>query len=574
MANEFLDKVEDNAIVRIWSEKVQLEKGDSLAKGYVSELWDYTHISVTQNSLQELKEIWDRWNDETKQLIKQKGECKCIPWRNLQDLILVHPDGKKKVDVFALSIYGLVIFPRVLGHVDEAISDLFDQLDKGVTPVPTILAETLRSLNACRRAGEGKFIGCAQLLLASFHSHFWKVDKISYRVFSEHYSLLKEIVAMPRRDDISEENWMAILQNLREEDVEWRAHWLIPDRILYRCESFDWVPLLGIWGAVGYAPLLVLRMKRLAVGSMTTPEYGEWRSKRINDNIPELNLEGARPMEEYLQVIPSELEIIKQDFERKNLELEKKIEWLEEEKMYLRLDADVQKSEVEKLRKGKNKAEEDLDSLKMDYKKLRLSMRTAGLGKTSEQWRQEIQEGRNKADRWERRSQETQVQKETLEWIEFLKGNGDRWKEQLYHSQSQIQNRDYIMGRAVAQIREVADHLQIMAIQADVLSVKYELESDQGQDLATLLKGDQLQMQMKEQLEKIQQDMTERMLESQKDMMTKLMQLLTSGVNKGKGPMVNDEGEDKDGPPGFTPPHVQTQAELYPRKYSVTIKPQ
>ncbi|MFQ6659916.1 hypothetical protein Gotur_028621 [Gossypium turneri] len=68
MANEFLDKVEDNAVVRIWSEKVQLEKGDSLAKGYVSEFWDYTRISVTQNSLQELNEIWDRWNDETKQL--------------------------------------------------------------------------------------------------------------------------------------------------------------------------------------------------------------------------------------------------------------------------------------------------------------------------------------------------------------------------------------------------------------------------------------------------------------------------------------------------------------------------
>ncbi|MBA0671812.1 hypothetical protein Goklo_025100, partial [Gossypium klotzschianum] len=68
MANEFLDKVEDNAIARIWSEKGQLEKRDSLAKGYVSELWDYTRISVTQNNLQELREIWDRWNDETKQL--------------------------------------------------------------------------------------------------------------------------------------------------------------------------------------------------------------------------------------------------------------------------------------------------------------------------------------------------------------------------------------------------------------------------------------------------------------------------------------------------------------------------
>ncbi|MFQ6659085.1 hypothetical protein Gotur_028107 [Gossypium turneri] len=128
---------------------------------------------------------------------------------------------------------------------------------------------------------------------------------------------------------------MAILQNLQEEDVEWRAPWLIPDRILYRCGSFDWVLLLRIWGAVGYAPLLVLRqygsrqfipvthglaqcefsycgsnykkkikeisqawnqarkMKRLSVGSMTTPECGEWRSKRVNDNVLELNSEGV-----------------------------------------------------------------------------------------------------------------------------------------------------------------------------------------------------------------------------------------------------------------------------------------
>ncbi|MFQ6645777.1 hypothetical protein Gotur_019662 [Gossypium turneri] len=37
------------------------------------------------------------------------------------------------------------------------------------------------------------------------------------------------------------------------------------------------------------------------------------------------------------------------------------------------------------MRKEKNKAEEDLDSLKTDYKKLRLSMRIVGLGKTSKQ---------------------------------------------------------------------------------------------------------------------------------------------------------------------------------------------
>ncbi|MBA0637681.1 hypothetical protein Godav_025060 [Gossypium davidsonii] len=58
------------------------------------------------------------------------------------------------------------------------------------------------------------------------------------------------------------------------------------------------------------------------------------------------------------------------------------MEQMKEEKMNLRLDTNVQKLEVERLRKGKTKAEEDLDSLKTDYKKLCLSMRTTGLGKT------------------------------------------------------------------------------------------------------------------------------------------------------------------------------------------------
>ncbi|MFQ6651667.1 hypothetical protein Gotur_023900 [Gossypium turneri] len=98
----------------------------------------------------------------------------------------------------------MVVFPKALGHFDEAVTDLFDRLDKRVTPVPIILAETFRSLNACRRVEEGRFIGCAQLLLAWFHSHFWKVDKVS----------------------------------CREEDIEWRAPLLLPDEILYRSRQF------------------------------------------------------------------------------------------------------------------------------------------------------------------------------------------------------------------------------------------------------------------------------------------------------------------------------------------------
>ncbi|MBA0662583.1 hypothetical protein Goklo_006676 [Gossypium klotzschianum] len=70
-------------------------------------------------------------------------------------------------------------------------------------------------------------------------------------------------------------------------------------------------------------------MKRLVVSPMTTPEYNDWWVRRINDNIPKPSHENK---------------------------LEKKIEQIEEEKMNLRLDADVQKLEEERLRKGKTKA--------------------------------------------------------------------------------------------------------------------------------------------------------------------------------------------------------------------------
>ncbi|MBA0729237.1 hypothetical protein Golax_025855 [Gossypium laxum] len=135
MEKGFLDKVEDNAAVRIWVETMQQEKGDSLTEGYMSELWDFTRISAAQTwnpayscftfgmvdlvpTVEEYTALLPR--------IKQKGDSKCIPWRNLRDVILAHPDVKKRVDVFALSIYGLVIFPKALGHINEAVSNLFD----------------------------------------------------------------------------------------------------------------------------------------------------------------------------------------------------------------------------------------------------------------------------------------------------------------------------------------------------------------------------------------------------------------------------------------------------------------
>ncbi|KAG8480351.1 hypothetical protein CXB51_024572 [Gossypium anomalum] len=351
MENEFLNKVEDNAAVRAWSEKLQSEKGDSLTEGYTSELQEFTRVNAAQNELQELRDIWARWDEETKKLFYQSygdisylldiknsaykcftfGEVDLVPTIEEYTALLRCPKvqvRKAYAKVFngqtftkkLMNISGMSepwVTARIqqkgdsksLRHVDEAVTDLFDRLEKGITPVPAILAETFRSLSMYRKLGDGRFIGCAQLLMTWFHGYFWKCE-FSFK--GAHYK-----------------------KKVRELSDAWKqTHW----------------------------------MKRLAVGSIMTPEYNGWFKKRVNDNVPRPSLENTQPM----------------------------------------------RSEAEKWEKGKTKAEKDLDSLKTDYKKLRLSMRTAGLGKTFEQWRHEIREEKTKADRWERKFREAQVQNEDL----------------------------------------------------------------------------------------------------------------------------------------------------------------
>ncbi|MBA0853492.1 hypothetical protein Goshw_018338 [Gossypium schwendimanii] len=166
--------MENNAAVRIWSKKTKQEKGDNLKKGYMSELWDFTRINMDKHLFRALDQYWN-------------PTYSCFTFGKLKKLILEcqHPDilkeanehrpgsskkeiVKKRVDVFALSIYGLVIFSKVLGYIDERVKEDLSDVH-----------------NAC-------YLG-----------------------------------------------FIATFGNLRDEDVEWRAPWMIPNEILYRCEDFD-----------------------------------------------------------------------------------------------------------------------------------------------------------------------------------------------------------------------------------------------------------------------------------------------------------------------------------------------
>ncbi|KAG8497914.1 hypothetical protein CXB51_007295 [Gossypium anomalum] len=380
-----------------------------------------------RKKLVRLTDMTDAWAEKQ---IKKKNETVCIPWSSLRESVLSHPDILKRVNLFALAIYGLVIFPRVLGHIEVAVFDFFERLKQGVNHVPTILAETFRSLSTCRRVGKGRFIGCAQLLNVWILSHFWKVERTPFHMFSKTFAPLEAYLKKEWPKEITEQHWVSVFQNLRAEDIMWRAPWIRPSVLLYKCGSQDWVPLLGLWGGVGYALLLVQRqfssrqfipatgglvqsefaftgegyMKKirdtarswneihfmeLALYADTlTQDYDLWRKQRVSSQqISSTNCTAQNP---FLEEMPSELDIARQEFEREKAKMSRDLSTLQEENYQLKIEAQVERSRTEKVQREVEIVRNDLRDLHLENKKLRSTIKNSGLGKSTAEWKEEI----------------------------------------------------------------------------------------------------------------------------------------------------------------------------------------
>ena len=96
-----------------------------------------------------------------------KGKNECVQCDFLERYMIENNDDDRVIDIFGLVVYGILIFPQSPGYVDAAVVDLIEQINN-----QAIVVETIRSLNFCRRKGEGDFIGCAQLLYIWIRSHF------------------------------------------------------------------------------------------------------------------------------------------------------------------------------------------------------------------------------------------------------------------------------------------------------------------------------------------------------------------------------------------------------------------
>ncbi|KAK8635678.1 hypothetical protein V6N13_004403 [Hibiscus sabdariffa] len=398
----------------------------------------YTRPEKSCNRFEVLSQLVGRSTQWAEGRFSKKGESHCFPWYSIAEIARTYPDPHKKAHILAVAIYGLVLFPRILGYIDVAMFEVFNQFKYCISPVPAILAETFLSLNACRQLEGGRFRGCAPLLYVWIKSHFWKTPRqVLSSIDSMYFSPLKQFLAK-EWDEVDSTKWVEAFRNLQEPDLVWRVPWLKCRRFLYKCYDHDWLMLLGLWGGIGCAPLLVSRQfgsqqfvpytaglrdsefnfdtdfkKRVtkinknwkycywikvAGGKegMATPGYVYWVQTRINDTIPLPNQGQDVSMEDHLRVFLLETDLLRAELADAQEEIEKMSAKHARDLFLAKVEADKSAGEAEQAMKKYSKMKIEYDIQNSDFKRLEASVKHMELRKTPAEWRQEIQQAEDR----------------------------------------------------------------------------------------------------------------------------------------------------------------------------------
>ena len=136
--------------------------------------------------------------------------------------------------LFALMIYGIVLFPHKRNFVDLAAICVF----RNRNPVPTLLADTLYTIHSRHRKG-GNVNLCHPMLYQ--------------------WLMLHLPVSGPFVDTRGSLQWSSRLVNLTSFDIRWNYVMGEVRSIITSCGDYPNVPLMGTKGCINYNPVLAYR---------------------------------------------------------------------------------------------------------------------------------------------------------------------------------------------------------------------------------------------------------------------------------------------------------------------------
>lgn len=144
------------------------------------------------------------------------------------------------IDVVALIMFGIVLFPNVGDFVDAAAISIFWAVKNlEVDPVPSLLADVYYTMSICHSKKKGSLRCCIPLLYQWFASH-----------------LYMDIHLIETNGNYA---WAQKLVSLNEGSILWYPKEIDTRDIMISCESFPNVPLIGSKGCINYNQVLALR---------------------------------------------------------------------------------------------------------------------------------------------------------------------------------------------------------------------------------------------------------------------------------------------------------------------------
>ncbi|KOM34097.1 hypothetical protein LR48_Vigan02g024700 [Vigna angularis] len=156
------------------------------------------------------------------------------------------------MDVLALTVYDIVLFPKIKDFVDYTAIDVFvARKTRSKNPVTVVLADVYGTMSFCHKRKGKKILCCLLTLYAWITARMFK-GAVDVRCPSEG----------PSRQGLKDKGgnkWAYFFAGLNGEKVKWHLPWLGLKPSIHHCGSFPNVPLIGARYCVNYNPVLVQR---------------------------------------------------------------------------------------------------------------------------------------------------------------------------------------------------------------------------------------------------------------------------------------------------------------------------
>ncbi|KAH1265536.1 hypothetical protein GmHk_01G001221 [Glycine max] len=155
------------------------------------------------------------------------------------------------MDVLALLIFGVILFPSVDGLVDLAAIDAFLAYHHSKeSPVVVVLADLFDTFNRRCEKSSARIICCLPALCVWLVSHLFQQDTRHPCPLQSHHSCTEK-----RRID-----WDQLLVRIGGRTINWFPRWKEgKEGVLFSCGGYPNIPLIGTRGCINYNPALAIR---------------------------------------------------------------------------------------------------------------------------------------------------------------------------------------------------------------------------------------------------------------------------------------------------------------------------